>query len=81
MLELLIGARKAAGVTQKQVAARIGKTQSHVSMCEAGEREASFVDVFRWCGALGLDFGEFAGRVEAQVKSRVLDSPAPTDSR
>ena len=37
-LELLHNARKRAGLTQEQVAERLGKTQSFISKCERGER-------------------------------------------
>ncbi len=70
LLELLVAARKEAGVTQKEVAARIKKTQSHVSMCEAKEREFSFVDVFRFCEAIGWEFSLFAQRVEQEIRRR-----------
>ena len=39
LLARLIQARKDAGVTQIEVAAKLGKPQSHVSKCETQERD------------------------------------------
>ena len=44
-LKRLRKARLAAGLTQAQVAASMGKPQSFVSKCEAGERRLDLVEV------------------------------------
>jgi len=45
----LRAARESAGLTQVQVARRLGRHQSYVSKCESGERRVDVVelDVFR----------------------------------
>lgn len=68
LLKRLIEIRLEAGITQKQVAERIGKSPSHVSMCENREREISIMDLFRWCEAIGISFSEFSHRFEEEVK-------------
>ena len=53
----MVEARKAAGLTQTQMAERLGVGQSYVSKIERGE---SYVDVFTfvdWCAACGLKSG------------------------
>jgi transcriptional regulator with XRE-family HTH domain len=50
----LIEARKAAGLTQRQVADRMHCVQSHVSMLEAGRTDLQLDTLRRWAGALGL---------------------------
>jgi transcriptional regulator with XRE-family HTH domain len=45
MLERLREARLAAGLTQTQVAARLGKPQSYVSKIELGERRIDPVEL------------------------------------
>jgi ribosome-binding protein aMBF1 (putative translation factor) len=70
LLEQLVEARKAAGMTQVQVARQLGKVQSHVSMCENREREISIIDLYRWCKALGIKFGEFASRFESAIEEK-----------
>ena len=59
LLGRLVQARKAAGVTQVEVAAALGKPQSHVSKCETQEREISVTDLRLWCRAVGVPLGEF----------------------
>ena len=41
----LIGARKQAGLTQVEVAKRLGKAHSFISKCELGERRVDFVEL------------------------------------
>lgn len=64
MLERLIAKRKAAGLTQQQVADALGKPQSHVSKCESRDRELSIIDLLRWCQALGTTLSAFTGEFE-----------------
>ncbi|MET2829783.1 helix-turn-helix domain-containing protein [Mesorhizobium shangrilense] len=54
MIELLVEARKDAGVTQVELGKRIGRRQTFVSKFELGERRldvAEFVTVTRAVGA------------------------------
>lgn len=44
-LEQLRAARKAAGLTQADVARRLGRPQSFVSKCESGERRVDVVEL------------------------------------
>jgi transcriptional regulator with XRE-family HTH domain len=53
MIELLVQARKEAGVTQEELGRRIGQRQTFVSKFELGERRldaAEFVEVSRAMG-------------------------------
>ena len=59
-LRLLRQARTAAGVTQEELAERIGNTQSFVSKCERGERRLDFVEARAFCEAIGISFSKFA---------------------
>lgn len=67
LLDQLIAARRAAGITQVEIAARLGKTQSHVSMCENREREISIIDLWRWCAALNMKVSDFLRQFEDAV--------------
>ena len=68
LLNRLIEARKAAEVTQEEVAAQLGKDQSHVSKCEHREREISIIDLWKWCTAIGIPVSEFMRQFEEDVK-------------
>lgn len=58
LLGRLRQARQAAGMTQVELAARLGKRQAYVSRCELGERRLDVIELLEWADALGqpLDF-------------------------
>lgn len=62
--EMLIAARDDAGLTQKQLAALIGRPQSYVSNYERGAGRVDVADLLVIAKALGLDPKEMVGRVE-----------------
>jgi transcriptional regulator with XRE-family HTH domain len=51
----LIAARLAAGLTQRELAEKFGKHQSHVSKVESGVRRLDVVEFIAWIRALELD--------------------------
>lgn len=68
LLDHLVELRKRSGVTQIELARKLGKTQSHVSMCEQREREISIIDLWKWCNALGTSMTDFIRDFEAAVR-------------
>lgn len=58
----LIAARKAQGLTQGEVAVRMGTDQSQISKLERGERRIDVIDYVRYCQAVGLRPGELLDR-------------------
>ncbi|MEW6512340.1 MAG: helix-turn-helix transcriptional regulator [Bacteroidota bacterium] len=56
---LLRQCRKESGLTQGELAARLGVPQSWVSKVESGERLLSFVEVGEVCRALAVDLVDF----------------------
>lgn len=56
---LLRETRKRLGVTQEELAERLGETQSFVSKCERGERRLDLVQLQWFCRALGIPLTEF----------------------
>lgn len=69
-LRCLRGARKRAGLTQIEVAARLGQTQSFVSKCERGERRLDIVEVRAFCRAIGVGFVDFVSEFESLIGKR-----------
>lgn len=55
LLATLIEAREAAGLTQVELAARLGATQSFVSKCERGERRIDVVEFVEFVRAMGAE--------------------------
>jgi transcriptional regulator with XRE-family HTH domain len=62
-LELLIKARKDAGVTQEQLAKRLNRPQSFVSKCENGERRLDVIELLQFLQSIGVEPLNFLRRV------------------
>jgi len=54
----LVERRRAAGITQVDLARVLGTDQSRVSKIERGERRLDVIDYLRICRALGVDPAE-----------------------
>jgi transcriptional regulator with XRE-family HTH domain len=52
VIDALIQARKDAGLTQRDVAARLGKPPSFVGKVESVERNLSILEFLEWCHAV-----------------------------
>ena len=52
-LSRLVAARKQAGLTQVEVAKRLGKAHSFVSKCELGERRVDFIELGQFAKIYG----------------------------
>jgi len=61
--ELLTAARQAAGLTQAELASRLGKPQTFVSKYERGERRLDVVEFLQIAGALQTDPHAFIERL------------------
>ena len=55
LIELMIAARKDAGVRQTDLAARLEEPQSYVSKVENRERRIDVAEYIAWMQALGVD--------------------------
>ena len=55
LLELLLAAREKAGLTQQQLADRLGKPQSFISKYEGGERRIDVIEFITIADALEMD--------------------------
>ena len=53
-------ARVESGLTQVEIARRLGRPQTWVSKCELGERRVDFVELEDWAAACGKPLGFFA---------------------
>jgi transcriptional regulator with XRE-family HTH domain len=53
--ELMVKARKVAGLTQRELANRLHKPQSFVAKYEGGERRIDVVEFLTVCEAIGVD--------------------------
>jgi transcriptional regulator with XRE-family HTH domain len=67
---LLRETRHAAQVTQVELAARIGETQSSFSKFERGERRLDVIQLRTICQALGTNLVTFVARFEERLARR-----------
>ncbi len=51
---ILKGFRIEKGLTQTELATKLGKPQSYISKFESGERKLDFVEVMEVCAVLGI---------------------------
>lgn len=59
---LLIEAREKAGLTQVNIAERLGKPQSFISKYERGERRLDFTEFMELAYLLEIDIADFVSR-------------------
>lgn len=55
MVSVLVQERKAAGLSQRQLAARLGRAASHVGLIETGQRRIDALELLRIARCLGAD--------------------------
>ncbi len=71
LVSVLIEARKATGVTQTELARRVGKDQSFISLIERSQRRIDTLEFYALARALGVDpvglFSAVVARLPAQV--------------
>ncbi len=63
-------ARKRAGLTQIDLAHRVGQTQSFISKCERGERRIDVVELRAFCRVFGLSMRQFVASFERALERR-----------
>ncbi len=68
-LEQLRNAREEKGLTQIELADRLGQTQSFVSKVERGERRLDIVELHAFCIAIGVSFPTFVKQIERAFSS------------
>jgi transcriptional regulator with XRE-family HTH domain len=70
LIREIVRRRKAAGITQVELAEAIGSDQSHISKYERRERELGIIDFVRICLAIGAAPSKVLGTVSIGVKRR-----------
>jgi transcriptional regulator with XRE-family HTH domain len=64
---LLREARLNAGLSQVELAERLGEDQSFVSKCERGIRRLDVIELRLWTLALGVGFGPFVAALDDEL--------------
>lgn len=76
VVSVLAAARQGAGVTQRALAARLGKAASHVQRIESGQRRIDLLEFYQIAKLLQLD----PARLFEQVASTLDDLSAPDET-
>jgi len=71
LVEALREARKKAGLTQSQIAERIGKDQSYISLIEGGQRRVDTLEFIALCRAMDADPVKVFRKLVEQVPSKI----------
>lgn len=66
LIDLLIAAREKAGMTQQQLADRLGKPQSYIAKYEGGERRIDVVEFINIARSLNFDPARAVREVSAK---------------
>jgi len=66
-LEHLRETREKAGITQEELAERLGETQSFVSKCERGERRIDIAELREFCIAIDTTLEKFIKLFEKKL--------------
>ena len=69
-LDVFRDARKRAGLTQVQLAKKVGETQSFISKCERGERRIDLVELRAFCRAFGITLVQFTRTFDRVMRRR-----------
>lgn len=72
MLRILTQARRDAGITQSELAQRMGRRQTFVSKVEQGERRLDLIELIIWCRLLDTDVHHIVSSVELEVSDSSL---------
>ena len=80
-LRLLRQARQRAGLTQIDMAERIGEAQTFVSKCERGERRLDVLELRSFCTAMNLPLEQFARELEAALAEASKAKPQARSGR
>lgn len=69
LIDLMVEARREAGLTQTALAERLGGSQQVVSFMESGQRRIDVVELHEFCEIVGVDLLDFVTRyVERTVR-------------
>lgn len=78
LLAVLKAARKRTGMSQSDLAERLGNTQTFVSKCERGERRIDAVELVEFAEALGVPPLDLLGEYLSQRRRGLLPKDRKT---
>lgn len=70
LIELLIAKRVAVGMTQEDLAKKLGEYQSFVARLESGQRRVDVVELMKIADVLGFDPAKMIGTLRRRISGR-----------
>jgi transcriptional regulator with XRE-family HTH domain len=74
LVDLLVATRREARVSQRALAALLGRSQSHINMIEKRQRRVEIREFYLLCRALGADPALVFSRFSAELDARHLQA-------
>ena len=71
LVVLLRGVRVEAGLTQSELASRLGTDQTFISKYESGERRLDILELREVCQVIGIDFVAFIRKLDKDLTSEL----------
>ena len=71
VVQVLIDARRKAGLTQAEVASRIGKDQTYISLIERSQRRVDVLEFYALARAMNADPVELYAQVVARLPTTI----------
>ena len=70
LIELLVAKREASGMTQADLAKKLGEYQSFVARLESGQRPVDVVEFMKIADVLGFDPAKIIGALHRQISGQ-----------
>ncbi|MGZ5165425.1 MAG: helix-turn-helix domain-containing protein [Burkholderiales bacterium] len=70
LIVLLVEARRSQGLTQAQVAARLGRPQSFMAKVEGGERRLDVIEFIDLANALKVRAADVIARLQGELRAK-----------
>jgi len=67
--QLLVEGRETSGLTQADIAAKLGRPQSFVSKYEGGERRLDVIEFIQVCAVLAVDPRLIIADIDARIRA------------
>jgi len=81
LVHTVVTLRKQAGLTQRQLAAAVGREQNYIGRIETGQRRVDLVELIQICRACGAEpkgeVTKLAGRIAALLPAKRTASVRP----
>lgn len=71
LIQALTAARKAAGLKQTELAAKLGKDQSFISNIERGERRVDVIEFIALSRAIGVDAADLLEKLATDLPAQI----------